>query len=101
MRLGRRRRARACRVHNPRFGERRPSGVRRLAIFWLACAAVGFLAAVGAAVVLCLALDSAASWRGSQPRVVDRDQRAAPDNAPTNAPAKPQSMLATALGPAG
>jgi hypothetical protein len=80
--------------------------LRRLAIFWLACAAAGFLAAVGAAVLLCLALDGAASWRASQPRVVDRDQSSAPgdpapSNASTNAPAKPQSMLATALGSAG
>jgi hypothetical protein len=80
--------------------------VRRLAIFWLACAAVGFLAAVGAAVVLCLALDGAASWRASQPRVAGQGQRsapgdAAPSNAATNTPAKPQSMLATALGSAG
>ena len=80
--------------------------MRRLAIFWLACAAVGFVAAVGAAVALCLALDSAASWRGSQPRVADRNESVAPadaepDNTATNAPAKPQSMLATALGPSG
>jgi hypothetical protein len=79
--------------------------VRRLAIFWLACAAVGFVAAVGAALALCLALDGAASWRAGQPRVVDQGQSAAPrdaapDNAATNAPAKPQSMLATVLGPA-
>jgi hypothetical protein len=80
--------------------------VRRLAIFWLACAAVGFVAAVGAAIALCLALDSAASWRSSQPRVAGEGESAAPadaepDNAATNAPAKPQSMLATAQGSAG
>ena len=33
-------------------------------MFWLACAAVGFLAAVGAAVLLSLALDGAGAWRG-------------------------------------
>jgi hypothetical protein len=75
--------------------------VRRLAIFWLACAAVGFLAAVAAAVVLCLALDGTAAWRASQPRVVDQDSNPAPSNAPSNAQGKPQSMLATLLGSAG
>jgi len=75
--------------------------VRRLAIFWLACAAVGFLAAVGAALVLCVALDGSASWRAGQPRVVDRDQGAASSNAATNAPDKPQGVMATLLGSAG
>jgi hypothetical protein len=79
--------------------------VRRLAIFWLACAAVGFLAAVAAAFVLCLALDGTAAWRASPPRVVDQDSipapgPAAPSNAPSNAQGKPQSMLATLLGSA-
>jgi hypothetical protein len=72
--------------------------VKRLAIFWLACAAVGFVAAVGAAVALCLALDGAASWRAGHPRVVERESG---DAAPANAPVKPQSMLATLLAPAG
>jgi hypothetical protein len=80
--------------------------VRRLAIFWLACAAVGFLAAVGAAFALCLALDGAASWRASQPRVVEGDANAAPSepapaNAATNDTGKPQGMLAPLLGSAG
>ena len=80
--------------------------MRRLAIFWLACAAVGFLAAVGAAVALCLALDGTASWRAAQPRVVDRDANeapgeAVPSNGATNAVGKPQGMLAPALGSAG
>lgn len=78
--------------------------MRRLAIFWLACAAVGFLAAVGAALVLCLALDGTASWRASQPRVVDQSAapgERAPSNAATNAPGKPQSMMATLLGSPG
>jgi hypothetical protein len=76
--------------------------VRRLAIFWLACAAVGFLAAVGAALALSFALDGAA-WRAAQPRVVQRSGDAAPSNAPADhaAPAKPQSMLASLLGSAG
>ena len=80
--------------------------MRRLAIFWLACAAVGFLAAVGAAFALCLALDGTASWRASQPRVVEGDVNGAasgpaPTNAATNAPGKPQGMLAPLLGSAG
>lgn len=75
--------------------------MRRLAIFWLACAAVGFLTAVGVAIALSLALDGAA-WRAAQPRVVQRDGAAALTNAaPSNAaPSKPQSMLASVLGPA-
>ena len=36
--------------------------MRRLAIFWLACAAIGFLAAIGAALALSVALDGGA-WR--------------------------------------
>ena len=36
--------------------------MRRLAIFWLACAAIGFIAAIGAAFALSLALDGGA-WR--------------------------------------
>ena len=77
--------------------------MRRLAIFWLACAAVGFLAAVGAAVALCLALDGAASWRAVQPRVVDRDTApaAAPNDAADNTAGQPQSLLASLLGAAG
>lgn len=77
--------------------------MRRLAIFWLACAAVGFLAAVGAAVALCLALDGAASWRAAQPRVVDRDTApaAAPNDAAGNTAGQPQSLLASLLGAAG
>jgi hypothetical protein len=80
--------------------------VRRLAIFWLACAAIGFLAAVGAAIALGLALDGTASWRASQPRVVEDDVNGAPSepapvNAVTNAPGKPQGMLAPLLGSAG
>ena len=39
--------------------------MKRLAIFWLACAVVGFLAAIGAACVLSLAVDGAASWRAA------------------------------------
>jgi hypothetical protein len=73
--------------------------VRRLAIFWLACAAIGFLAAVGAAVALSLALDGAATWRPAPPapRLVQRKGAAAPERA--SAP-KPQSLLAPLLGSA-
>jgi hypothetical protein len=73
--------------------------VRRLAIFWLACAAIGFLAAVGAAVALSLALDGPASWRAAPPapRVVQRKATAAPETA--SAP-RPQSLLAPPLGSA-
>jgi hypothetical protein len=72
--------------------------VRRLAIFWLACAAIGFLAAVGAAVALSLALDGAATWRTAAPapRLVQR-KGTAPEKA--TAP-RPQSLLAPLLGTA-
>jgi hypothetical protein len=70
--------------------------VRRLAIFWLACAAIGFLAAIGAAFALSLAFDGAASWRAAPPpaRLVQRKGAAVPNNAA----ARPQSLLAPLLG---
>jgi hypothetical protein len=73
--------------------------VRRLAIFWLACAAIGFLAAVGAAVALSLALDGAATWRAPPPapRLVQRKGVAAPERA--SAP-RPQSLMSPLLGTA-
>jgi hypothetical protein len=73
--------------------------VRRLAIFWLACAAIGFLAAVGVAVALSLALDGAATWRAAPPatRLVQRKGTAAPEKA---AAPRPQSLLAPLLGTA-
>ncbi len=73
--------------------------MRRLAIFWLACAAVGFVAAIGAAFALSLALDGPASWRPSPPapRLVQRNGTTAPANAPAG---KPQSALAPLLGSA-
>jgi hypothetical protein len=73
--------------------------VRRLAIFWLACAAIGFLAAVGAAVALSLALDGAATWRAAPPapRLVQRKGTAAPEKAIAS---RPQSLLAPLLGAA-
>jgi hypothetical protein len=73
--------------------------VRRLAIFWLACAAIGFLAAIGAALALSLALDgAAASWRAapSASRLVQQKAAAAPTNA---AAPRPQSVLAPLLRP--
>ena len=74
--------------------------MRRLAIFWLACAAIGFLAAIGAAFALSLALDGPAAWRAQPlaPRLVQRKGTAAPNN---TAIAKPQSLLAPLLGAAG
>jgi hypothetical protein len=70
-------------------------GLKRLAILWLACAAIGFLAAIGAAFALSLALDGDGAWRAQPgPRLVQRKGPAAPDNA---AP-KPQSFLASVLG---
>jgi hypothetical protein len=71
--------------------------LKRLAILWLACAAVGFLAAIGAAFALSLALDGDGAWRGGQPapRLVQRKEAPAPSNAV--AP-KPQSFLASVVG---
>jgi hypothetical protein len=37
--------------------------VKRLALFWLYCAAIGFGVAAGVAVALCVALDGPAAWR--------------------------------------
>ena len=67
--------------------------MRRLAIFWLACAAVGFLAAVGGVFVLSLALDGAGAWRGAiRPgRVVER-------RTPSSAANTASPLLAPALG---
>ena len=74
--------------------------MKRLAILWLACAAVGFLAAVGAAFALSLALDGDDAWRSGQPapRLVQRKGAPAPGNA--GAP-KPQSFLASVVGSPG
>jgi hypothetical protein len=74
--------------------------VRRLAIFWLACAAIGFVAAIGAAVALSLALDGAASWR-SAPTARQVVQRKGGDAPATAVPPKPQSFLASVLRSAG
>lgn len=72
--------------------------MKRLAILWLACAAIGFLAAIGAALVLSLALDGDDASRGAQPapRLVDRKAPAAPSKAP-----QPQSYLASVVGSPG
>ena len=74
--------------------------MRRLAIFWLACAAIGFLAAIGAAFALSLALDGDGAWRNPQPapRLVQRKGAVQTGNA--TAP-KPQSFLASVVGSPG
>jgi hypothetical protein len=74
--------------------------LKRLAILWLACAAVGFLAAIGAAFALSLALDGDEAWRGGEPapRLVQRKEAPAPAN---RAAPKPQSFLASVVGSPG
>jgi hypothetical protein len=57
-------------------------------MFWLACAAVGFLAAVGAAVVLCVAVDGPDAVRASGKQLAER------------AHAKPSPNQTTLLAPA-
>jgi hypothetical protein len=75
-----------------------PEPVKRLAILWLTCAVVGFLAAVGAAYVLSLAVDGAGAWHGRRP---DQPPPAA-TNAPGNAAASaPPAVVATALNRGG
>lgn len=71
--------------------------MRRLAIFWLACAAIGFLAAIGAACVLSLAVDGAASWRAERPAQTLPQHGAAkpPGGAPTGGS---QPIVASAIG---
>jgi hypothetical protein len=41
--------------------------LRRLAIFWLLCAATGFAAAAGMALLLSMAIDHRLTWRGPAP----------------------------------
>jgi hypothetical protein len=41
--------------------------LRRLAIFWLLCAATGFAAAAGMAFVLSVAIDHETAWRRPTP----------------------------------
>jgi hypothetical protein len=74
--------------------------LKRLAILWLACAAIGFLAAIGAAFALSLALDGGDAWRGGEPapRLVQRKEAPAPANP---AAPKPQSLLASVVGSPG
>jgi hypothetical protein len=73
--------------------------VKRLAILWLTCAVVGFLAAVGAAYVLSLAVDGAGAWRG---RPTDRALPPAATNAPANtASSAPRAVVATVLNRGG
>lgn len=73
--------------------------MRRLAIFWLACAVVGFLAAIGAACMLSLAVDGAASWRGAPTeRQVAQRRAGQPSN---GAAAESPAMVTPALNRAG
>ena len=69
--------------------------MRRLAIFWLACAMVGFLAAIGAAFALSYVLDGPDQWRSTSPqvRVAQRRGAGAASNAAVASP-----VLAPALG---
>jgi hypothetical protein len=52
--------------------------LRRLAIFWLVCAATGFAAAAGMAFLLALAIDNRLTWKQPTPipiaRVLERLQ---------------------------
>ena len=69
--------------------------MRRLAIFWLTCAAVGFLAAIGAALALSFVLDRDGPWRAGAPQVRLAQRRGV--GQPSNA-AVPAPVLAPALG---
>jgi hypothetical protein len=66
-----------------RKAARRP--LKRLALLWLACAAVGFAVAAGAAVVIALAFDRAPAPR-SQPLAPTASQDAASDSAGQRTP---------------
>jgi hypothetical protein len=46
--------------------------VRRLALFWLVCASIGFAVAACAAFVLSLALDHQEIWRQTPPTPIAR-----------------------------
>ena len=46
--------------------------MRQLAIFWLVCAATGFMAAVGVAFLLSLAIDNRLSWQRPAPLPIAR-----------------------------
>jgi hypothetical protein len=48
--------------------------VKRLALFWLACAAAGFGLAAGIAVMLCLAVDGPGVWRHEAPRLAQAER---------------------------
>jgi len=52
--------------------------LRQLAIFWLVCAATGFVAAAGVALLLSLAIDNHLTWKQPAPipiaRVLERLQ---------------------------
>jgi hypothetical protein len=52
--------------------------LKRLAIFWLVCAATGFAAAMGVALLLSMAIDRRLSWKRPAPipvaRALDRLQ---------------------------
>lgn len=71
------------------MGSKSALSVKRLAIFWLICAAAGFAVAAGVAVLLCLAVDNGALLRRAgaiaSAREGGRSQRESPRNA-LNAP---------------
>ncbi|HLY77920.1 MAG TPA: hypothetical protein VKQ70_00995 [Caulobacteraceae bacterium] len=46
--------------------------MRQLAMFWLVCAATGFMAAVGVAFLLSLAIDNRLSWKRPVPLPIAR-----------------------------
>jgi len=46
--------------------------LRRLAIFWLVCAATGFAAAVGLALLLSMAIDHRLTWKRPAPIPIAR-----------------------------
>jgi hypothetical protein len=63
--------------------------VKRLALFWLLCAAAGFAVAAGMAMMLALAFDSGGAWR-------EKAQLAGPPRSGQGAP-RESLMLALPL----
>jgi elongation factor P hydroxylase len=57
----------ACRAHLKSSSLEGGSGVRRLALFWLVCAATGFAAAASVAFLLGMAIDHRLAWRRPVP----------------------------------
>jgi len=46
--------------------------LKQLAIFWLVCAAAGFVAAASLALLLSMAIDHQLTWRGTAPIPIAR-----------------------------